>query len=531
MLTCLRGGRVVDPTQGHDATADLWFEGGRLVAPPGPGRVADEAFDASGCVVMAGGLDIHSHIAGTNVNTSRLLLPELRPEIADSVPVGEAIGRRYAAMGYTLVVEPAISPHVAVQAHLELAQIPVIDRAILAVLGNDDFLFRVMRDGDDAIADYVGRAITGARALGLKVINPGAAAAFKSNVRAFGLDDEVPGTGISSRRIMQAMQRAQHRLGVPHPVHLHCSNLGMPGAVDTVLATMEAGGELPLHLAHVQFYAYGTEGKNGFSSAAARLAEALNRAPAHVTADVGQVMFGQTVTVSSDVLRQFGARSQASPAKSVIHDGDGNGGGIVPYSFRRTSFANTIQWAAGLELFLLSEDPARLMFTTDHPNGAPFTAYPDLIALLMSRDKREEWMQTVSQEALELTTLRSLSREYTLSEIATMTRVGPARLLGTPDRGHLAPGARADVAAYRDGADRAAMFRDAAFVFKDGRLVCRDGVVSDGSGSGALAVRPGFDAAIDRRLAAFYDEIYGIRHDAFDVPEGIMPFETVACSA
>ena len=66
---------------------------------------------------------------------------------------------------------------------------------------------------------------------------------------------------------------------------------------------------MPLHLAHLQFYGYGTEGKRGFSSAAARLAEAVNAAK-NVTVDVGQVMFGQTVTVSSDMLRQFNAQPE-----------------------------------------------------------------------------------------------------------------------------------------------------------------------------------------------------------------------------
>ncbi len=43
--------------------------------------------------------------------------------------------------------------------------------------------------------------------------------------------------------------------------------------------------------------------------------------------DVGQVMFGQTVTISSDVSRQFSARGQARPKKYAIIDGDSNGGG------------------------------------------------------------------------------------------------------------------------------------------------------------------------------------------------------------
>jgi hypothetical protein len=75
-------------------------------------------------------------------------------------------------------------------------------------------------------------------------------------------------------------------------------------------------------------------GDRGFSSAAASLAEAVN-ASESVTIDVGQVMFGQTVTTSSDVLRQFNARGRASPRKWLILDGDSNGAGIVPYNYRR----------------------------------------------------------------------------------------------------------------------------------------------------------------------------------------------------
>ena len=149
---------------------------------------------------------------------------------------------------------------------------------------------------------------------------------------------------------MKTLQRAVHELGVPHPLHVHCNNLGIAGNVDTALATIAAAEGLPLHLAHLQFYGYGKEGERGFSSAAARLAEAVNGAKS-VTVDVGQVMFGQTVTISSDVLRQFNARNQASPKKWVIFDGDSNGGGIVPYNYRATDFYNAVQWASASSCF------------------------------------------------------------------------------------------------------------------------------------------------------------------------------------
>jgi formylmethanofuran dehydrogenase subunit A len=535
MLTRLTGGRIVDPANGRDAPGDLWLRDGRVLAAADGAR-ADETIDVSGCIVMAGGIDIHTHVAGANVNTARLLLPELRAATAAaSMPIGETIGRLYAAMGYTMVVEPAISPHVAPQAHLELADIPIIDTAILTVLGNDDYLLRLMaaKQGGAAIADYAARALAGSRAIGIKAINPGAAAAFKSNVRSFGLDDAVPGSEVTSRAIINTLQAATETLGLPHPLHLHCSNLGMPGNAETALATIQAAGDTRLHIAHLQFYAYGKDGPRGFSSAAPILAEAVN-ARRNITADIGQVMFGQTVTISSDVLRQFNARGQAHPRKSVILDGDGNGGGIVPYRYRKTDFFNAVQWAAGLELFLLINDPWRVFFTTDHPNGAPFTAYPDLLALLMDRSVRSQHIETLPKEAMEVSTLASITREYTLYEIAIMTRAAPARLLGLADRGHLGAGARADVAVYRPQADIAAMFRDAALVLKDGIPVIRDGVPVTRSFGRAVTVRPQFDAGVDRGLAAFYDRVYGLPHTAFDVPPAealgrSQDFEAVPC--
>jgi formylmethanofuran dehydrogenase subunit A len=542
VLTCIAGGRVIDPAQGRDRVGDVWMRDGRIVEAP-PGGRADESYDATGKIVMAGAIDIHSHIAGFNVNTARLLLPEHHRASAPRpahTPLSSAgwstfeTGCRFAEMGFTTVVEPAVPPHYALHAHLELADIPVIDKAALAVLGNDDFLLGLMRAGesDAAVRDYVAWTIQSSRSLGIKVVNAGGAAAFKANVREFSLDDVVPYYGVSSRAIVKTLQHAVHDLGVPHPLHVHCNNLGIAGNVETAIATIAAAEGLPLHLAHLQFYAYGKEGPRKFSSAAPRLAEAVNGAK-NVTVDVGQVMFGQTVTVSLDVLRQFNARNGASPKKWVIFDGDANGGGIVPYNYRANDFYNAVQWAAGLELFLLIDDPGQVFFTTDHPNGAPFTTYPEIFALLMSRDLRAQWIAKLPADAMAVTTLPSITREYTLNEIAVMTRMAPARLLGLKDRGHLAAGAVADVAVYEDIADRATMFRGAALVFKDGDLVVRDGALTHYRFGRALTVEPGHDRAIDRRMKDYYDQRYGLSDDVFKVPDAAIgrpdAFERVPC--
>jgi formylmethanofuran dehydrogenase subunit A len=532
MLILLKGGRVVDPVNGRDGIGDLWIENDRIVAAP-LGKQADDVHDVSGKIVMAGAIDIHSHIAGGNVNSARLLLPEKHQNFLPhpaALPLSTAkwstfeTGTIYATMGFTTVIEPAIVPHQALQAHLELSDVPIIDKGILTVLGNDDFLLSLLRDGESpsAVSDYVASTLAASNGLGVKCINAGGATAFKYNARTFGLDDVVPFYGLTSRRIVEALQRAVEDLKIPHPLHLHANNLGIPGNVATALATINAAAGKRLHLAHLQFYSYGSEGDHGFSSAAAELAAAVNAAP-NVTIDVGQVMFRQTVTVSADVLRQFNGAAMANPKKSIIHDGDGNGGGIVPYLYRENDFANAVQWACGLELFLLIADPRRIFFTTDHPNGAPFTTYPEIFALIMSRDARAEALARLPQQAVAMTTLPSIGREYSLQEIAIMTRAAPAKLLGLKDRGHLGEGALADIAVYSPGGDIATMFRFAHLVFKDGDLVVRDGRVTHYRWGKALTVKPAYDKAIDRLLSDYYDRHFGNSRDLFAVKAHLLP--------
>lgn len=527
MVIKLAGGRVIDPANNRDAVGDVYLDGGRIVAAPAGGR-ADETYDVSGKIVMAGAIDIHSHIAGQNVCHARqLLLDQHRGERErfPGQPFATAkwstyeTGRLYAQMGYTTVVEPAVAPQNAVAAHLEMADIPYIDRAALGVLGNDDFALRLIRDGEEgALRDYTAWTLANSKTMGVKVINAGGAMAFKENVRTFELDDVVPAYGVSSRAIFQAFQRAVKALGVPHPVHLHTNNLGVPGNFETALATMDAAEGLPLHLTHLQFYSYGLEGKRRFSSAAAQLAEAVNARP-NISIDVGQVMFQQTVTISSDVMRQFNSRGLGSPKKWVVWDGDANGGGIIPYNYRDTNFHNAVQWAIGLELFLLIKDPWRVHFTTDHPNGAPFTTYPAVLQLLMDREARARRIAELPKAAMELTLLPQLTREYTLHEVAIMTRAAPARHLGFADRGHLAPGGMADVAVYTDQPDKDAMFRSAALVFKDGQLIVRDGVALDPVWGRTHRVTPAYDRQIEKRIAPYYEQHFGLRSDAFSAPD------------
>jgi formylmethanofuran dehydrogenase subunit A len=153
----------------------------------------------------------------------------------------------------------------------------------------------------------------------------------------------------------------------------------------------------------------------------------------------------------------------------------------------------------------------------------------------MDRELRAAWAETLPEAALAMTTLASIKREYTLSEIATMTRAGPSKLLGLSDRGHLGPGALADVAVYHDLEDRAAMFRRAHIVLKNGELVVRDGEVVREIAGKTLHVAPTYDQAIDRRLDRYYESLYGVPRRLFVVPQeargSLGQFECVPCAA
>jgi formylmethanofuran dehydrogenase subunit A len=529
----LKGGRVLDPANGENAVArDVELLDGRIVAATN--ETADQEYNLNGDVVMAGGIDLHSHIAGGKMNLARLLMQEDRrayPELRGAfcgcgggraVPTAHATGCRYAELGYTTVFEPAMLGANARGAHLEMADIPNLDTGAYLVLGNDDYILRLIATGapQAQINAYVGWMIEATQAFAIKIVNPGGINAFKFNARKLDLDEANPYYEVTPRQVLLTLIRAVTELGVPHPIHLHGCNLGVPGNDDTTLATILATEGRRLHLTHLQFHSYGTEGDRKFSSSAARIAELVNASP-NISVDVGQVMFGQTVTASADYMSQYRNRGLASPNKSIGMDIELDAAcGVVPFEYRDKSFVNALQWAIGLELFLLVEDPWRIFLTTDHPNGGPFTTYPHLIRLLMDRDFRNAQLATLNKVAQQHTMLAGITREYSLAEIAILTRAAPARILGLTDKGHLAPGGVGDVVVYKEDADREAMFSKARYVFKNGRLIVKDGEIVDLVAGTTHVLRPDFDRSVEADITRWFDEAVGLKAKHFRIADG-----------
>jgi formylmethanofuran dehydrogenase subunit A len=182
------------------------------------------------------------------------------------------------------------------------------------------------------------------------------------------------------------------------------------------------------------------------------------------------------------------------------------GCGIVPIVYKEKAAISALQWAVGLELFLLSADPWRMVLSTDHPNGGSFLAYPELIRLLMDRTYRDDCLKRVNPKLLAGSALLDgITREYTLGEIAIVTRAGPARLLGLADKGHLGVGAAGDVTVYDPHGDVSRMFATPRYVVKGGVVVVEEGQLRRAPVGRRLHVKPAYDGGIEAGLRDYFD--------------------------
>lgn len=521
-LIRIRGGAIHDPANAIDgAVRDLWVDrgAGRITAEPDAetrGRASIHTIDARGRIVMAGGIDLHCHIAGPKVNAGRRLAPGRVPTTPDT-------GRLFAGIGYTTAMDAAIPPLHARAAHLELDDTPIIDKGFYALLGNDHAVMDCVREGDEAALDaYVAWVLGASRGFAVKVVNPGDVEDYKQVSRVSPRDFDRPvsgGFGVSPRQIVRALAGSVDRLGLPHALHLHCNNLGLPGNAETTARTIEALEGHRLHLAHIQFHSYEADPTDGraFVSAVPRLIEAIRGRP--ISVDVGHVMPGDAMILTGDApaydrLRR--ALRRPGFAADVEQEGSC---GVIPIEYRpERVLIHALQWAIGLEWYLLMDDPWRVALTSDHPNGGAFSRYPELIAWLMSKDLRQEYLKLLPEAVRGRTSLGEIDREYALNDVAMLTRAAPARLLGLGDRkGHLGPGADADVAIYTPGDDKRAMFARPWRVLKGGRVVVEDGEwVGDAVGS-TFQVAPGFDPGRLPSIRARFERDYSITFGQFQV--------------
>ena len=504
MEILVKNGFVYDPLNRIDGQKmDIAVKDGKIVE-----RVDEHKatiIDASGMVVMPGGVDIHTHVAGAEVNTGRLLRPEdhfkdfelktsiTRSGVGRSIPSTFTTGYRYSRMGYTTIMNPSMPPLEAKHTHEELSDTPMLDKGTYPLLGDWWFALEyIAQDNIEECARHVAWIMDSTKGYAIKIVNPGGLEAWGFGHNVKGLDDQVPHFCTTPREIIRGLCKANKLLNLPHTIHVHTNNLGKPGNYQTALETMKCVEDLAvedkpvIHITHCQFCAFKGDDWRTLQSGAEDIANYVNT-HSHVTMDMGQVIFTDTTTMTADGPFQYDLYGLTGN-KWVNHDVETEtSAGIVPFRYRRKSYVHAIQWSIGLELALLIKDPWKIFMTTDHPNGGPFTSYPKIIAWLMSKKAREATLKRINKRSRSRSLLPSIDRELGFYEIAVMTRAGQAKALGLQKKGHLGVGADADIAIYNVDPEKIdpsrkfrtvrKAFKKAAYTIKGGEIVSKNGEI------------------------------------------------------
>lgn len=498
----IKGGIVCDPSNGiFCEKMDICVDRGRIVED-----AKGDEIDAKGLLVMPGGLDAHSHIAGPKVNTGRIMCPNdgrmgiepkggvCRPSSGYTVPNCYAMGYRYARMGYTTAFEAATPILEARHTHEELEEIPILDKGALTLFGNNWEVMECVRDRDiGKLAAYVAWGLCSSRGYGVKIVNPGGGEAWGFGGNVKGVHDPVPNFDVTPAEIIRGLAEVNELLRLPHSIHLHFNNTGKPGNYATALETLDLLKDISpgrnrqvVHIAHMQFSGYGGTSWRDFESKAPSIADYFNK-NSHATMDIGQIIFGNATTMTADAPLEYG-NARLAHAKWANHDIElEESSGVVPWVYFRKNLVNAVQWAIGLELALLTKDPWKVLLTTDHPNGGPFVNYPEVITLLMSKAKRTAEIATLHDQLAKRTTLEGIDRELDWNDIAVMTRAAPAKVLGLGEKGHLGPGADADISIYNIKPDEVDPTKDyhlvksalslSLYTIKSGIIVAKSGQI------------------------------------------------------
>ncbi|HVX12484.1 MAG TPA: formylmethanofuran dehydrogenase subunit A [Pirellulales bacterium] len=546
----IAGGTLFDPVNGVDgAVGDLWIRDGRIVeGPTDPTITAERTIDAGGLVVMPGGIDMHCHIAGPKVNLARKMRPEEKrrdPPIhrtarthsgtMGSVPSTFATGYKYAGLGYTTAFDAAIPPLAARHAHEELLDTPCLDKGFYVLMGNNHYVMRSIAEKEpERLRSFVAWLLASAKGFAPKLVNPGGVEAWKTRAagNVHSLDEPVPWFDVTPRQIVAGVAQAADELRLPHALHIHANLLGMPGNWRTTLETMQTLEGRRGHLTHIQFHSYGggDADEDTFRSQVQPLADYVNEHP-NVTVDVGQVMFGRTTSMTGDGPLGY-YLSNVYKTKWFSADVEMESGcGIAPIEYRNKSLVHALQWAIGLEWYLMVNDPWRVVMSTDHPNGASFLAYPQIVRLLMDRTYRQDVLKTAHPAVRERSVLADLDREYSLYEICIITRAAPARILGLRHKGHLGIGADADITIYTPADNKETMFELPRFVIKSGQIVVEQGEIREPVQGKTLHVAPAYDTGIEPHIAEWFEPHYSVRFRNYPVTDDYLPLgEEVPCT-
>jgi hypothetical protein len=229
----------------------------------------------------------------------------------------------------------------------------------------------------------------------------------------------------------------------------------------------------------------------------------------NLTVDVGQVLFGETTTMTADGPLGY-YLSKAFHSKWFSADTEMESGcGIAPIEYKNTSLVHSLQWAIGLEWYLLATDPWRVVMSTDHPQRR---FVPRLSADHPAADgshlSRGHAQAGAPGGARTIGAGRADPRVQPLRDLHHHAqRAGEDS--GTEEQGPSRPGADADITIYTPNDDKTKMFELPRAVIKSGVVIVDQGENSASPLTGKLLyVAPEYDTSIESDIAEWFEKYY-----------------------
>jgi formylmethanofuran dehydrogenase subunit A len=339
--------------------------------------------------------------------------------------VGE-IGYTYARMGYTHVNEPLMTLNTASYVHHELSSIPIVDTSALLVLSLYDIDKEIREGNKESVKNTLPLLLDLTKSIGIKIYDIRVRYAKKG---FFYRDIDVKKCLNFFYDIIKA-PKIQLR--------------SYPELLDEDTDVLSG-----FCMAHI---GSGIDNDERYEAAV----EILKKGGA---VDLGIVSPYQ----NEDVDMQIGY--DAATEKFMSMDiGLEQPLIISEVNEKRIENNNSLRFALDALAYLPSSN---ISFSTDSPNGCLFSSYPKLFAWLLSRRNRKELMG-------------ESDAEYSLYELAEITRMNPARQLGLANKGHLGIGADADIAIYdlgenTDGRELEKRLGNCSFLLKGGEVIISEG--------------------------------------------------------